>query len=106
MDLHIKLANKGYFLEYDTFMREKYNPEKNLWVLIKGMIDEGFENSIIAASDLYQESMWKILSDKGGMPEFFNSIIIKLQNLHINENAIPKFIGGNALNYLNIREGD
>ena len=50
--------------------------------------------------------MWKILSDKGGLPEFFNSIIIKLQNLHINENAIRKFIGGNALNYLNIREKD
>jgi len=100
--LHIELANRGYYLEYDTFLRPRYNPEKNLWPLITGMLDAGFEDSIIVGSDIYGLEMWRTVYQNGGLSNFFNSIIYKLKELKISETAIDKIIGGNAGKFLNL----
>ena len=100
--LHIELANRGYYLEYDTFLRPKYNPEKNLWPLIGKMVEAGFEDSIIVGSDIYGLEMWRTVSQNGGLSNFFNSIIFKLKELKISEIAIDKIIGGNAGKFLNL----
>lgn len=103
VDLHIKLAKKGYYLEYDTFLRPKYNPEENLWPLILKIVDKGYEDSIVVGSDIYGIKMWEDFTKKGGLVNFFNLIISKLENLKIPENIITKIIGGNALRFLNLK---
>jgi phosphotriesterase-related protein len=100
--LHIELADRGYYLEYDTFLRPKYNPEKNPWPLIGKMVETGFEDSIIVGSDIYGLEMWRTVSQNGGLSNFFNSIIFKLKELKIPEIAIDKIIGGNAGKFLNL----
>lgn len=98
--LHLSLAKRGYYLEYDTFWRDEYDPEKKLWPLIERMVYEGYGDAIIAASDIYTDVKWKIASKRGGLPAFFNSIIAKLQGLKIPEHIINKIIGGNASDFL------
>jgi 5-phospho-D-xylono-1,4-lactonase len=100
LSLHISLAQRGYYLEYDTFLRPKYKPDKNLWPLLEKMILKGYEDSIIIGSDIYGDDMWKELSQNGGLQGFFNSIIQKLDNLKVPRNIIAKIIGINVSNFL------
>jgi 5-phospho-D-xylono-1,4-lactonase len=103
--LHINLAKRGYYLEYDTFWREKYDPEKKLWPFIERMVDKGYGGAIIAASDIYGDVMWKMTSKRGGLSAFFSSIIVKLQRLKIPEDIINKIIGGNVSDFLSFKTG-
>lgn len=104
LDLHIRLAQKGYLLEYDTFLRPKYAPEKNLWPLIANMAEAGYANSIAAGSDIYENEMWDTLLAGGGLSAFFNSIKARLGELKISEEAIKKITGGNTLDFLSIKK--
>lgn len=100
LDLHVKLAEKGYLLEYDTFLRPKYEPDKNLWPLIANMVKTGYANSIAVGSDIYENEMWNTLIASGGLSAFFNSIKARLVELKIPEEAIKKITGGNASDFL------
>lgn len=102
INLHVNLARRGFYLEYDTFLRPKYNPDKNLWPLIVAMVDAGFENSIVVGSDIYGSDMWKEISQNGGLANFFNLIIYNLQELKIPKEVIEKIIGGNAVKFLGL----
>jgi phosphotriesterase-related protein len=101
-DLHSDLAEKGYYLEYDTFIRPKYDPEQNVWPLLVKMINAGYEDSLIIGSDIYGTEMWKTVLRDGGLVNFFNSIINKLEVSNIPVKIIDKIIGGNTIRLLNI----
>jgi 5-phospho-D-xylono-1,4-lactonase len=101
IDLHRSLAKRGYYLEYDTFLRAKYSPEKNLWPLLEKMIFMGYDNSIVIGSDIYEDNMWKEICGNGGLSGFFNSIVNRLEDLKIPRNIIKKIIGGNTYDFLN-----
>jgi 5-phospho-D-xylono-1,4-lactonase len=102
IDLHKSLAQRGYYLEYDTFLRVKYDPEKNLWPLLEEMISMGYDNSIVIGSDIYKDYMWEEVCEKGGLSGFFNSIIKRLEDLKISRNIIKKIVGGNTSDFFNL----
>jgi phosphotriesterase-related protein len=57
--LHRALAQAGALLEYDTFFRPKYEPEKNVWPLVSHMLAEGFARSIAFGTDLAHPESWR-----------------------------------------------
>ncbi len=62
--LHKELARAGYLLEYDTFFRPKYEPEKYLWPLILDMVNSGFSKSIALATDLADSTLWAVYGQR------------------------------------------
>ena len=69
-----KLASRGFYLEYDTFLRKKYEPEKNTYMLIDYMLKSGFKNSIMVGSDIFGNTMWSDLKSGSGYGGFFNKL--------------------------------
>jgi phosphotriesterase-related protein len=57
--LHQTLAQAGALLEYDTFFRPKYDPEKNVWPLISRMLADGFAHGIAFGTDLADPESWR-----------------------------------------------
>jgi phosphotriesterase-related protein len=80
LGLHMELASAGYLLEYDTFFREKYDPEKNLWPLIRKMVDAGHSDSLALATDQADPAMWKTFGTGPGLPGFVNVIKKRLDD--------------------------
>lgn len=98
--LHKHLADKSILLEYDTFSRPDYNPEKNVWPLLIEMIKEGYSSSIVIGTDLADNRMWKDTSRRGGLPGFFESITEKLLDSGAEISDIENIIKINVQNYL------
>ncbi len=91
---HKYLADMSIYLEYDTFMRNKYNPEKNVWPLLIEMMKEGYSSSVMIGSDLADNLSWKNISKKGGLAGFFKSITERLADIKTTD--IENIIGRNA----------
>jgi len=100
INLHKHLANKSIYLEYDTFNRPKYNPEKNVWPLLIEMIKEGYSDSIMIGSDPADNLSWESISKKGGLGGFFKNLTEKLFNSGIETTDIENIIKKNAQNFL------
>jgi 5-phospho-D-xylono-1,4-lactonase len=98
--LHKYLAGKSIYLEYDTFNRPKYKPEKNLWPLLVEMVKEGYSCSIMVGSDLGDNLSWENISKNGGLTGFFKSIAGKLSDCGVEESEIENIIKKNAQNFL------
>lgn len=91
--LHRDLASMGVLLEYDTFYRPKYDPEKNLWPLLRGMLEHGFEESIALATDMAEPALWSLLGGPGlvGFPTIIASRLTSLDQGKVSR----KLLGGN-----------
>ena len=100
LDLHIDLAKKGYRLEYDTFLRQKYHPQKNVWPLLVNMIKNGYCKSIMIGSDINSINMWKDISRNSGLGSYFNNIKEKLLSMKIGSDVVNRLTGKNASNFL------
>lgn len=98
--LHKYLADKSIYLEYDTFNRSKYNPEKNVWPLLIEMIREGYGSSVMIGSDLADNSLWKNISKKRGLAGFFKDIAERLASSGVDTVDIENIIKKNAQNFL------
>lgn len=98
--LHKKLASRGYYLEYDTFLREEYEPDKNIYELIDLMIRSGFTNSIMVGSDIFNNIMWKNIKEGTSYGGFF----LELRSRLLKEYNFPKnsvnILGKNAARFL------
>lgn len=57
--LHQTLAQAGVMLEYDTFFRPKYDPERNVWPLVERMLRDGYAGSIAFGTDLADPQSWR-----------------------------------------------
>jgi phosphotriesterase-related protein len=57
--LHQELAQAGALLEYDTFFRPKYEPERNVWPLVERMVADGYAASIAFGTDLADIASWR-----------------------------------------------
>lgn len=92
--LHRELASLGVLLEYDTFYRPKYGPEKNLWPLIQRMLEHGFEDSIALATDMAEAELWSQLGHGPGLAGYLTIIATRLERLG-SDVAAKKLLGGN-----------
>ncbi len=98
--LHKHLAHKSIYLEYDTFNRPKYEPEKNLWPLLIEMIKEGHSSSIMIGSDIKDNLSWESISRKRGLAGFFKDIVEKLLDSGAKKGDIENIIKKNTQNFL------
>lgn len=92
--LHRELASAGALLEYDTFYRPKYDPEANLWPLLKEMAGQGWAEHIALATDMADPGMWSRFGDGPGLVGFAREIRGRLFALAAEED-IEKMTGGN-----------
>ena len=93
--LHVELARYGVLLEYDTFYRPKYEPELKLWPLICKMVEAGFENRVVLATDMAEAEMYKTIGGGPGLASLPGEIKSRLSETGISENAIRQMLGGN-----------
>jgi phosphotriesterase-related protein len=95
LSLHQELARAGYLLEYDTFFREKYEPEKNLWPLLLEMVEAGFSDSIALATDQADPGMWEVFGTGPGLPGFIRVIKKRLDEEIKDAETVNGLVGRN-----------
>lgn len=93
--LQSEIAKFGPLLEYDTFYRPKYEPEKNLWPLIKQMADLGLGNRVALATDMAESVMYRSISEGPGLASLPGEIQNRLDKNNIPTNTIQDMLGGN-----------
>ncbi|MCB0154926.1 MAG: hypothetical protein KDF65_09015 [Anaerolineae bacterium] len=98
--LHAELAEAGVTLEYDTFYRTKYQPERNVWPLLEKMIAIGLSQRVIIATDMAEAAMWHRLGGTPGQTAFAGQILPRLQTLGVAEEVIKQLMGQNIANLL------
>jgi phosphotriesterase-related protein len=92
--LHRELAQAGVLLEYDTFLRAKYDPEANLWPLIERMASVGLAGSVALATDMADPSLWAYAGGPG--PAIFpGSIRARLSALDLPPGSVAQMLGSN-----------
>ena len=93
--LHTELAQAGALLEYDTFYRPKYEPEKNVWPLLEKLTNNGLASCIALATDMGNAELWSHLGKGPGMAGFVTVIRSRLKNMGIPLPTIDRLTGGN-----------
>ncbi|WP_425145158.1 phosphotriesterase family protein [Deinococcus sp.] len=65
--LHVRLALRGAYLEYDTPGRIKYQPEPVLLRLMREMIDAGHGDRLLLGGDTARRSYWRAYGGGPGL---------------------------------------
>jgi phosphotriesterase-related protein len=95
LGLHCELARQGVTLEYDTFYRPKYQPDKHVWPLLEQMVAAGLEQQIVLATDMADAAMWSRLGGRPGQTAFTGQIMARLQAIGFEATTIQRLMGGN-----------
>ncbi len=98
--LHHDLARAGVLLGYDTFLRPKYNPNENVWPLLKTMLQAGFGDSIALGLDLAHPRMWAHQGGEWGLLALPKLIIPRLQSDGVDAATITRLTGQNVVRRL------
>ena len=93
--LHRELAFRGVMLEYDTFVRPKYNPEENVWPLLQKMVEEGLTDRVALATDMALTNMWQRLGGAPGPIAFLSQIKAQLKRIGFEPDSVRRLMGGN-----------
>jgi len=95
LGLHCELSQQGILLEYDTFFREKYNPQVNAWPLLEGMVSQGWDTRVAIGTDLAEAQMWTRLGGGPGLTGLFKHIIPQMQVRRFEQETIRRLTGEN-----------
>lgn len=98
--MHRDLVQAGALLEYDTFYRPRYEPERNLWPLLETMASAGLDHGIALATDMAEAALWTHLGGGPGLTGFVEQIGGRLRSLGLSQEAIARMLGGNITNRL------
>jgi phosphotriesterase-related protein len=93
--LHRELAQAGVMLEYDTFFRPKYEPERNVWPLIHEMAAAGLAGQVALATDMADAGLWAELGGGPGLLGIFTIIKERLARMDLLVETIDGLLGGN-----------
>lgn len=93
--LHKELIEVGIALEYDTFFRPKYEPEKYVWPLLNKMIESGLEEGLIIATDMADRSLWLVSEGGVGAVGLITHIIPLMEAAGFPAQTIAKLTGLN-----------
>ena len=97
---HQELLSAGITLEYDTFYRPKYQPEKNLWPLLERVVSAGYEDQIVIATDMAEAILWSKLGNGPGLTGLIQQIMPRLKNCGFAQKTIRKLVGENITSRL------
>ncbi|WP_374689342.1 hypothetical protein [Promineifilum sp.] len=92
--LHRELARAGVLLEYDTFFRPKYDPERGVWPLIGQMAGAGLAGSVALATDMADPGLWAELGGGPGLLGIFTIIGARLTDMGLPAATIGGLLGG------------
>jgi phosphotriesterase-related protein len=98
--LHKELAQAGCGLEYDTFFRQKYQPDQHVWKLIPKMISAGCHRSLVLATDLAESKLWRRIGGGPGLTGFTTHILKRLEEIIKDKRIILDLMGGNIAQFL------
>jgi phosphotriesterase-related protein len=98
--LHSELAEAGILLEYDTFFRPKYQPDRYLWPLLSQMLEAGYGTHIALATDMASHRMWQ----RPGPDAFLTYIKPCLETQGVDPKTLQQLLGGNITGRLAMRE--
>jgi phosphotriesterase-related protein len=102
--LHKELAQAGCALEYDTFFRPKYQPEKNVWNLIPEMVNAGYHQSLVLATDLAESDLWAKIGGGPGLSGFMDRIQERLETIIEDRSIILDLMGANITRFLAVND--
>jgi len=92
--LHRELARAGVLLEYDTFFRPKYDPERGVWPLIDQMAGAGLAGRVALATDMADPGLWAELGGGPGLLGIFTIIGARLADMGLPAATIDGLLGG------------
>ncbi len=98
--LHRELAGAGVMLEYDTFYRPKYEPEKTTWPLIAAMLPAGYERQLALATDIAEKALWKHIGGGAGLPGLVTDILPQLKATGASDAQVDLLLGKNIIRRL------
>lgn len=101
MEYHLRVADKGCYLGFDTIGKINYQPDENRIQLIKELVARGHENQIVLSLDLTRKSHLKKYEGIG-YSYIVDKFIPLLIESGIKEETISKFLVDNPNRLLNI----
>ncbi|MFZ5822939.1 MAG: hypothetical protein ACOY94_01140 [Bacillota bacterium] len=93
--LHRELARAGFLLEYDTFLRPKYEPSTRVWPLLERVLVEGYAASVACGLDLADASLWRFRGGGPGMLGFSEVVRPGLERLGASPTQVEALLGRN-----------
>lgn len=97
--LHAELATAGFRLEYDTFVRPRYAPERGVWPLLESMLAEGHAASIAIGLDLADPALWAF-GGGPGMRALTHDVPARLAAIGAAPADVRRLCGATALSLL------
>ena len=97
--LHLDLARTGFVLGYDTFLRPKYRPEQNAWVLLTDLLAEGLWRQVTLGLDLVDHAAWRVCGGPG-LRTLPRDLLARLRREGAGERALRAVAGRNAVRVL------
>jgi phosphotriesterase-related protein len=94
--LHRELAQAGFLLGYDTFLRPRYAPDDGVWPLLETMIDGGHAARIACGLDLADVAMWGFRSGAPGLLGLARVVAPRLRALGAAEAVVRALLGANV----------
>ena len=94
LGLHRELAEAGFLLEYDTFLRPRYAPEANVWPLVDAMLAHGHDDAIACGLDLADASMWRFGGHPAGMAGLGSVVADGLRRRGATPSQVARLTGG------------
>ncbi|GGG01672.1 phosphotriesterase family protein [Paenibacillus abyssi] len=91
LDIHKQLAEQGIYLEYDTIGRFKYHSDEEEAVLIKEMVDSGYEDLILLGLDSTRQRLRSYGGDIG-LDHLSVRFLPLLRKFGISDSAIHKMM--------------
>jgi predicted metal-dependent phosphotriesterase family hydrolase len=98
--LHAELARAGFLLEYDTFLRPKYDPRDHVWPLLETLLADGHERSIACGLDLADHALWRFGGDPVGMAGLPDVVAPELRHRGASAAQVRRLTGANVLERL------
>lgn len=100
LGLHRELAQAGVLLGYDTFLRPKYEPEQNLWPLLKQMVATGLSEHIALGLDAAMSNMWAQMGAEFGLLALPRLIVPRLRDEGMDAATVAGLTGQNVARFL------
>jgi phosphotriesterase-related protein len=91
IELHLELAARGLFLEYDTPGRIKYRPDSVLIDLIENVVSAGYGGNVMLGLDLGRRDYFRAYDGGPGMRYLMERFVPRLER-HIGADATRRIL--------------